>query len=298
MSICCLTYNHAKYIRQCMDGFLMQETDFPVEILVHDDASTDGTDVILREYEVKYPDKIFPIYEKENKFSQGYRGRMDLFNYTRARGRYIAYCEGDDYWTDPHKLQKQVDFMESHLDYSVCFHRCQRYNENTGRFSKDKCGYLFSEGQEGVEVTIDMCLDRWITQPLTMMFRCDMFDPCWRQRYRHYRDMHEIYHLLCAGKGYLFAFFGGVYRMHSGGVASQISPAEYCKVSLPTDREFYHKTHHPQARRIYGDTLQTCVNVYAGTNKCKAIYYAVVELAVNRQFKTFGKNFMKIFNGR
>ena len=108
MSICCLTYNHAKYIRQCMDGFLMQETDFPVEILVHDDASTDGTDVILREYEVKYPDKIFPIYEKENKFSRGYRGRMDLFNYTRARGRYIAYCEGDDYWTDPHKLQRQM----------------------------------------------------------------------------------------------------------------------------------------------------------------------------------------------
>ena len=137
VSICCLTYNHAKFVRQCMDGFLMQKTDFGVEILVHDDASTDGTDDILREYEERYPDKVFPLYEEQNKFSQGYRGRMDIeFNYSRARGKYIAYCEGDDYWTDPLKLQKQVEFMESHPEYSVCFHRCQRYDEKSGKYDK------------------------------------------------------------------------------------------------------------------------------------------------------------------
>ncbi len=299
VSICCLTYNHAQFIRQCMDGFLMQETTFPVEILVHDDASTDGTDVILREYEAKYPDKVFPLYENENKYTNGYKGRMDIvFNYSRARGKYIASCEGDDYWTDPLKLQKQVDFMEAHTDYAVCFHRCKRLNTITGKTVNDRCWRFLAQGQEGVDITIDMYLSSWITQPLTMLFRREMFDPRWQQRYHYYRDMHEIYHLLKAGKGYLFAFFGGVYRLHPGGIASQISQAEYCKVSLPIDREFYHKTHHPQARRIYGATLQSCVNVYAGTNRCKAIYYALVEFWIDRRYKSFGKNIIRIFNGR
>ena len=77
-----------------------------------------------------------------------------------------------------------------------------------------------------------------------MVFRRDKFDYSWQKRYHYYRDMHEIYHLLTVGKGYLFAFFGGVYRMHPGGIASQITQKEYCKVSLPMDREFYHRTHH------------------------------------------------------
>ena len=112
VSICCLTYNHVPFIRKCLDGFLMQQTDFPIEILIHDDCSTDGTTEIIRQYEAKYPELIFPLYEEENQYSRGGAGKMDLYNYRRARGKYIAYCEGDDYWTDPLKLQKQVDFLE------------------------------------------------------------------------------------------------------------------------------------------------------------------------------------------
>ena len=299
VSICCLTFNHAKYVRQCLDGFLMQETNFPIEILIHDDASTDGTDGILREYEAKYPDKVFPLYEEENKFTHGYRGRMDIvFNYSRARGKYIASCEGDDYWTDPLKLQKQVDFMESHPDYSVCFHRCRRYNENTGRFSSDNCGALFSEGQEGVELTTDMVLNDWITQPLTMLFRRDMFNPKWREKYKYYRDQHEIYHLLKAGRGYLFSFVGGVYRLHPKGLASLINPVEYCRVSLPIDREFYHRTHDKVAKRIYCETLQKSVDVYSKSDKAKALHYAAVEFFVNWKYKAFVKNVHRIFQAK
>ena len=299
VSICCLTYNHAPFIRDCLDGFIVQQTTFPIEILIHDDASTDGTAEIIRQYAERYPDTIFPIYETENQYKRGFAGKMDIvFNYSRARGKYIAYCEGDDYWTDPLKLQKQVDFMESNPDYSVCFHRCKRLNMRTGKTINDRCWRFLPQGQESVDITVDMYLSSWITQPLTMLFRRDMFDPRWQQRYRHYRDMHERYHLLCVGKGRLFAFFGGIYRLHPGGIASQITQAEYCKVSLPMDREFYHKTHHPQARRIYGATLQNCVNVYASTNKYKAIRFALVELLVNRRYKTFGKNIIKIFNAK
>ena len=121
VSICCITYNHAPYIRECLDGFLMQKTDFAFEVLIHDDASTDGTTEIIKEYEAKCPDIIKPLYEEENQWVKGRRGNKE-FNYPRARGKYIALCEGDDYWTDPLKLQKQVDFLEANTDYSLCFH--------------------------------------------------------------------------------------------------------------------------------------------------------------------------------
>ena len=122
VSICCITYNHAKYIRDALDGFLMQKTSFPIEVLIHDDASTDGTADIIREYEAKYPDIIKPVYQTENQYSKGLRMVNMKYNYPRAQGKYIALCEGDDFWTDPKKLQIQYDFMESHPDYSLCMH--------------------------------------------------------------------------------------------------------------------------------------------------------------------------------
>ena len=121
VSVDVITYNHAKYIRQCLDGFVMQKTNFPFEVLIHDDASTDGTADIIREYAEKYPDIIKPILQTENQWSRGVSVDK-VYNFPRIRGKYVAICEGDDYWTDPHKLQKQVDFLETHPDYSVCFH--------------------------------------------------------------------------------------------------------------------------------------------------------------------------------
>jgi len=298
VSICCLTFNHAKFVRQCIDGFLMQETTFPIEILVHDDASTDGTEEILREYETRYPDFFFPLYEKENKYSNGYRGRMDIvFNYSRARGKYIASCEGDDYWTDPLKLQKQVDFMESHPEYSICFHRCQHLYEKTGKMGKDNCGFLFKNGQEGVDVTIDMFFKDWITQPLTMMFRRELFSPQWQKNFKYYRDTHEIYHFLKVGKGYIFSFEGGVYRIHSGGIASILSPIEYSKVYLPIDGELYRKTHEAATKRVYCETLQQSVNAYLKENKFKSLKYAITEFTINWKLKPFGQNLRRIIIG-
>ncbi len=121
LSICCLAYNHAKFIRQALDGFVMQKTNFPFEVLIHDDASTDGTADIIREYEAKYPNLIKPIYQMENQFSKGVCISKTI-NYPRVQGEYVAFCEGDDYWTDPLKLQKQVDFLDAHPDYMGCFH--------------------------------------------------------------------------------------------------------------------------------------------------------------------------------
>jgi glycosyltransferase involved in cell wall biosynthesis len=90
VSISCITYNHAPFIRECLEGFLMQKTNFSFEILIHDDASTDGTKDIIEEYAAKYPELIFPIYQSENQYSKGVRGMMANFNFPRSRGKYIA----------------------------------------------------------------------------------------------------------------------------------------------------------------------------------------------------------------
>lgn len=120
VSINCITYNQEKYISKTIEGFLMQDTKFPFEILIHDDASTDNTPNIVKMYEKQYPDKIRCIFQTENQYSKGVH--VHVLNGQRARGKYMAFCEGDDYWTDPLKLQKQIDFMENNIQYSLCTH--------------------------------------------------------------------------------------------------------------------------------------------------------------------------------
>ncbi|MDZ7755179.1 glycosyltransferase [Rhodohalobacter sp.] len=129
VSICSLAYNHENFVRDCLEGFLMQETTFPVEIIIHDDASTDKTADIIREYSEKYPDLITAILQKENKYSQGIRP-MSEYIFPKARGKYIALCEGDDYWTDPQKIQKQVGFMEKNPEVVLTYHTFKNVDVN------------------------------------------------------------------------------------------------------------------------------------------------------------------------
>lgn len=130
VSVICNAYNHESYIAQCLDGIVMQKTSFAFEILVHDDASTDKTADIIREYEKKYPHLIKPVYQTENQYSKGGIGQ---FQYTRVKGKYIAICEGDDYWTDSLKLQKQYDAMEAHPEVDMCTHAAVEINGISGR---------------------------------------------------------------------------------------------------------------------------------------------------------------------
>lgn len=121
VSISCITYNHAPYLRQCLDSFLMQR-DVPFEVLIHDDCSTDGTVEIIREYTEKFPEVIRPVYEEQNQYSRGISNISGVFNFPRARGRYIAMCEGDDFWNDRYKLKKQAEYMDMHPECSMLTH--------------------------------------------------------------------------------------------------------------------------------------------------------------------------------
>lgn len=218
VSICCLAYNHAPYIRQCLEGFVMQKTNCPIEVLIHDDASTDGTQDIIKEYEAKYPDIIKPIYQKENQYSKGVKVSL-VYNFSRAKGKYIAMCEGDDYWTDPYKLQKQVDFLESHPDYVMCSHRFNQYIQDKNLLEEEK-DLTFQGADYDLKNLIG---GKWLTQTLTVMYRRDALD---LQRYESYGmslDMILFYELLRNGKGYCFSDVMGVYRLHKGGVWSEVS---------------------------------------------------------------------------
>lgn len=122
VSIRCIAYNQEKYIRQCLEGIVTQKTNFRFEAIVHDDASTDGTATIIQEYAEKYPYIIKAIYEKENQYSK-HNGSISriMADAISPSAKYVAYCEGDDYWIDPYKLQKQIDLLETHSDVSFVY---------------------------------------------------------------------------------------------------------------------------------------------------------------------------------
>lgn len=141
VSIVCLTYNHTPYIRECLDGFLMQKTDFPIEVIIHDDASTDGTTDIVREYASKYPEIIKPIIQTENQYSKHHDFSKVIYEcLIKCKGKYIALCEGDDYWIDSVKLKMQVNYLESSDDISMCYTKTRYYYQETLKFKSDTFG--------------------------------------------------------------------------------------------------------------------------------------------------------------
>lgn len=172
VSICCLTYNQEKYIRHCIDSFLMQKTDFDFEVLINDDASTDGTVEIIEEYAAQYPELIKPIFQKENQYSKGVSMNRS-FNFPRAKGEFIAICEGDDYWTDPEKLQKQVEFLKKNPDFGLVYTDIDRVDENNNII--DHFSFRNSLGLHENSLA-DFLINAWFLAPCTWLFRKSLID--------------------------------------------------------------------------------------------------------------------------
>lgn len=165
VSILCITYNQAAYVRDALDGFFMQETTFPFEVIVHDDASNDGTVKILQEYEEAHPN-LRVIYEEENQYSTvAGRSYFHELLLPYVRGRYVALCEGDDYWNDPHKLQRQYDYMEAHPECLCCGHACLIIDADTGS-KREIMGY----GAD-CDITPEMAIIGMRMQTATLFYR-------------------------------------------------------------------------------------------------------------------------------
>ena len=221
VSIQCLVYNHEPFLRQCLDGFVMQQTSFPFEAIVHDDASTDGSAAIIREYAEKYPDIIKPIYETENQYSKhdGSIGRiMDAAIHPSAK--YIAQCEGDDYWTDPHKLQLQVDFLESHPDYSLSVHEYTEWDEEKGAYRPHQIAFLKNTKEDLTLTLDDFATGVFFTKTLTSVYRRSAIRESKYKYYDYKFDMTLFYALITQGKCYLFNRVMGCYRIQPNSITS------------------------------------------------------------------------------
>lgn len=210
VSIICLVYNHERYLRDCFEGFIMQRTNFPVEILVHDDASTDCSSEIINEYYTRCPYLFKPICQNINQYSQGL-SVSSTYQYPRCKGKYIAVCEGDDYWTDPLKLQKQVDFLENnpeyglvHTDFGVKIESKNKYYHNGSKYY----GYKFSNGDIFYELfqgcfikTLTVCFRRSLLSHMPVLP-----NDCFKG------DLFLFYELASKSKVQYFDYECGVYR--------------------------------------------------------------------------------------
>lgn len=217
VSINCITYNHEPYIRETLEGFVMQKTNFRFEAIIHDDASTDCTAEIIKEYAEKYPDIIKPIYEIENQYSKK-DGSLERIMNEACKGKYIAFCEGDDYWTDPYKLQKQVDFLETHPDYVMCSHFYREYVEDE-KYMCISVKPFFSESSFSL---YDYIKGKWFAHPLTVVYRSSAFNIEEYLKYGMFYDVIWFYILLKKGKCWLMPEAMAVYRIHGGGVWSRL----------------------------------------------------------------------------
>ena len=236
VSISCITFNHADHIRECLEGFVNQETSFAFEILIYDDASTDQTADIVKEYELKFPKLIKPIYQKENQYSQGVRGMNIKFNYPRANGKYIALCEGDDYWTDPNKLQKQVDFLEANPDHVLVGHNRITVDGKNCEIHSEK-----------------LLAPDYYTQ-------CILFLNVLKTDYLQFDnrniangDTFLILYLSNFGKKKILDFVGAAYRISDVGIWSKISPEQKLNSSnksLDGMIAFFEKFNYPESKKI------------------------------------------------
>lgn len=243
VSISCVTFNHVDYIRDCFEGFLSQQTNFSFEILVHDDASTDGTKAIIEAYTEKYPTVFFPICQSENQYSKGVRGLSTKYNIPRVSGKYIAFSDGDDYWTDPFKLQKQVDFLEANPEYVVCSHGysfkemgCTALVKKSNPPSQFK---INNKGGFDFELN-DLCRYPFLFT-LTNVVRSDAMKALKiDEQYVYLRDVHINYHLLKEHKkGFYMEESMAVYRIHGGGVHSGLDKRSQDQTRVAICREIY-----------------------------------------------------------
>lgn len=214
----CLVYNHEPYLRDCLEGFIMQKTNFPFKAVVHDDCSTDASAAIIREYAEKYPDIIEPIYETENQYSKRDGSLKKIMDEaTLNRSDYVAYCEGDDYWTDPYKLQKQIDFLDNNSEYSMCFTSCKieyQYKERNN---------MKGENIEDRDYSATELYKTWTVPTASICLRESVLHHPKRKSIQQplYGDIIIVLICALAGKIRGFKFPSVVYRVHAAGITNR-----------------------------------------------------------------------------
>lgn len=223
VNICVVTYNHRKYIRQTLDSILMQKTNFPFEIVIGEDCSTDDTRGIVLEYKKKYPGKIKLLLQKQNVGAT----RNFIETLKLCSGQYIAICDGDDYWVDPNKLQKQVDFLETHNDYAICFHNSQIIDE------QNRIRGLYCEFNKDRTFTIKDILKRNFIPTASVVFR-NYLNNDFLDKLLQLKAADWAFHIYNAEKGKIYYMneIMARWRVHSEGIWAKLSHKEGIRFKL------------------------------------------------------------------
>ncbi|MBF9253840.1 glycosyltransferase [Pontibacter sp. 172403-2] len=269
VSIVSLTYNHEPFIRKALDGFIMQKTDFPFEVVIHDDASTDRTQEIIKEYEKEYPDIIKPIYQSVNQKSIG-DGIVTRTAFAAAHGKYIALCEGDDFWTYERKLQEQIDFLEANPEYVMSFHDALVIHQN----KEDKTETFrerFEQLQQRTTFNHKDVVNGWFMPTASMVYRNDLFDkwPDWF--YKVYSGDYTL-QLMISQHG-LIKFHDNIWcthLKHEGGVSQRTDLDSYRLNKRIYQLRKYIK--HFDKEHRYGFSL-TLLHLYRIKLKSKTNFY-------------------------
>ena len=245
----CIAYNHEQYIAQALDGFVMQQTNFKFVVVVHDDASTDRTPEILKEYAVRFPNIIKPILESENLYSKHDGSLRKIMHEACLQYGpvYIALCEGDDYWTDPYKLQKQVDFLDNHLNCHFVFTEAMVLKNN----------YIEQRVYSKNKYNTEDILGGVVPGLQTVMFRYEKFDIKLLEKYGKYVNGDILYAYLFSLQGDLECIHEktAVYRFSGKGVHSSLNAKEKFMVAVSQYYRFHECIGFPNNRILY--KLQT-----------------------------------------
>ncbi len=283
VSILCTAYNHESYLRDCLEGFVQQETTFPFEVIIHDDASTDSTADIIREYEKKYPNIIKPIYQTENQYSQDVDIYKD-FLLPRIRGRYVAFCEGDDFWTDRQKLQKQFDFMEAHAECAICVHKVKMVDGVTNQFITYTPAVEIKESVLAANAYLNAWKDNnWIFQTSSFFLRAELYrEYCNNEpKFQQVTEIVDEPMLLWFSTKGCFGYLEEVmscYRFQAPGswsVQNKAEGSEHARKSLINNYRMYYEfdlytnhAHHELLQEIMEDTVKVlyCRKLIYGWN--------------------------------
>ncbi|MCL2844475.1 MAG: glycosyltransferase family 2 protein [Chitinivibrionia bacterium] len=242
-----MTYNNIGFARHNLNGILMQKTNFPFEICIQDDCSTDGTSDIVREYASKYPNIIGNIHPENLWGKIAFRNKF-WENTKEHNCKYLAFCDGDDYWTDPYKLQIQYDFLENNGDFALCSGGWIVNNEFDA--TQQMCGggkivgfeYDFEKGHYP---------NYWV-KSFTRMCRTDAIpEMSTGLKFKYFRDVHLAYFILTKGKGYFFSRLFGVYNKHQGGIYGGIAPDRQMSVDYRVYEELYRETRNKQVAAVF-----------------------------------------------
>lgn len=282
VSVYCLVYNHGKYLKSALDGFVNQKVNFPFEVIVHDDCSTDNSAIIIKEYADKYPDIIKPIYQRENQYSKGISIKRTYIA-PLVKGDYVAVCEGDDYWNDELKLQKQVDFLDNNLEYIACVHDTLQENQNDGTTFR-----MFNFGQDK-DINLEDILKGKCFHTSSVLYRSKMIYsyPPFYEAAKSFGDVQLAIDLSLNGK---IKYFDTVMSVYRHGTVGSWSYRNEC--------DFQSRA---SSYKSYMDMLIS-VNEYTDYKYAKIVDFYIDKYDINRlsfeedYSNLFSRKYINIFN--